>query len=363
MVRFPKSINRFRVYICYKFSGIILLLLTPLIISSQEIRPYDLEKQAEHARLKDYDSTYRVNYFENIIIKVFSKTNTNRFQAQSLDGENQFELEPLGEYLLGVSFDYKWVALELSWTPNFLFTSVEKELAKSSTNISTSLNFFYSDQWRQELKYTYIKGFRNNRVTESTSDFDFSNTVFNLIQGSTFFIANPNFSFRSYYAQTERQLKSAGSFIPRMIYSFAFTQPNLVFDNPVENNLDKIRSFDIVTQIGYIHTFVINKKWYATVGFHSGVGYNFSKYIFDNKTEENFDSVFFTYESEAAIGYNSYRWFFGLSGNWRNYNNNNNESNQFNRDFGFFSLHIGYRFNDNKPMRKFFGWFEDHLGF
>ena len=29
----------------------------------------------------------------------------------------------------------------------------------------------------------------------------------------------------------------------------------------------------------------------------------------------------------------------------------------------FFNLYFGYRFNDNKPMRKFFGWFEDTFGF
>ena len=29
----------------------------------------------------------------------------------------------------------------------------------------------------------------------------------------------------------------------------------------------------------------------------------------------------------------------------------------------YFNIHLGYRLNDNKPMRKFFGWFEDHLGF
>ena len=44
-------------------------------------------------------------------------------------------------------------------------------------------------------------------------------------------------------------------------------------------------------------------------------------------------------------------------------NNLNNENNQISRDSEYFQVHLGYRLNDNKPMRKFFGWFEDHLGF
>ena len=40
----------------------------------------------------------------------------------------------------------------------------------------------------------------------------------------------------------------------------------------------------------------------------------------------------------------------------------NNENDQVNRDSSYIKVHFGYRFNDNKPMRKFFGWFEKTLG-
>ena len=69
------------------------------------------------------------------------------------------------------------------------------------------------------------------------------------------------------------------------------------------------------------------------------------------------------FELAVAIGYNDYRWFFGTSLNYRNNNYTNNQEDEFNNLSDYFKLYLGYRFNDNKPMRKFFGWFEDQFGF
>ncbi len=96
---------------------------------------------------------------------------------------------------------------------------------------------------------------------------------------------------------------------------------------------------------------------------HPGIGYNNAYYNKKDATNERFKSVVFAFDSELSLGYNSYRWFYGISGNWRNYNNINNENGQISRDSNYFMVHLGFRLNDNKPMRKFFGWFEDHLGF
>ena len=82
-----------------------------------------------------------------------------------------------------------------------------------------------------------------------------------------------------------------------------------------------------------------------------------------NGKDLTFSNTIFAVEPEFGIGYNNYRWFYGISGNWRNFNHTNNEAGQFNRNQSYFMMHFGYRFNDNKPMRQFFGWFEEHLGF
>ena len=331
-------------------------------VEAQNMRPYDEEMQRKHAELKGYDPNYRVNYFENIILRTMITTNLSRLEYTSGVSKLPVDLRPAAKYQLGFSADYKFLAIGISFTPSFLLDTKNLEELEKSESYSVSLNFFYSDQWRQELGFSYNKGFFNdNGVTDAPT---YANTSISTIEGSTFYIANNNFSYRAHYAQTERQLQSAGSLVPRIRYAFSVFKPNIMtFEST--GSTKTINSFDFLAQLGYLYTFVYHKKWFATVGAHPGIGYNISRYNYESniKKDETFNNVSLLFSSGLNIGYNSYRWFFGLSYDYRNYNASNNLQEDFSSDTNVFSVYLGYRLNDNKPMRKFFGWFEDTFGF
>ena len=162
---------------------LIFLLLCGLnTLFAQQIRDYDLEMQAKHAALKGYDPNYRVNYFENIILRSFFKSNASNFQFRTLDGEQLIDLVPAGEFLVGISFDYKWIALEASFTPKFLINNEVEN--PDATAYNFNLNFFYSDRWRQEFSFTYNEGFINRRPPSGATTFDeplFNNTTLFMI--------------------------------------------------------------------------------------------------------------------------------------------------------------------------------------
>lgn len=327
------------------------------------MRDYDKDMQEAHANMKGYDPQYRVNYFENIVLKSFITSNESNFQFRSLlNNDDVIDLIPAGQYLMGLALDYEWIAVEVSFSPEFLQSNVLEN--SNATSYSVSLNFFYSDRWRQEFRLLHNQGFVNRNRHQNSLIIDqnlLNSTTLTMLQGSTFYIANNNFSYRAHYAQTERQLKSAGSFIPTLRYAYSVVKPNL----PQESTslATNFNSIDITAQLGYLHTFVASKKWYFTLGLFTGLGYNSSSYESVNGNELTFNNTIFAVEPEFGIGYNDYRWFYGISGNWRNFNHTNNEAGQFSRDQAYFLVHFGYRFNDNKPMRQFFGWFEEHLGF
>jgi hypothetical protein len=342
------------------------MLLLSIATRAQEIRDYDLEMQANHARTKGYDPEYRVNYFENIILRTALNSTVGRLQFKSGKTGEILSLRPVAQNQLGYSFDYKWLAVGFAYTPGVLLNTRNSEELEESKSVAFDINFFYSDQWRQELSYRYYKGFLidNPQPNVANNQAYLKNTTLAIVEGSTFYIQNRNFSFRAHYAQTERQLRSAGSLIPRLRYAYSISNPN--FENePMDDGVLQLNSIDILAQVGYLYTFVYDEKLFLTAGLHTGVGYNNSAYKYEGGAagEEIFNTLTFAVNGDISAGYNSYRWFFGTSLNWRNYDYTNIRDDTFSIDKIYLSAFLGYRLNDNKPMRKFFGWFEDHLGF
>ena len=224
------------------------------VSEAQIIEGYDLEEQAEHAKEKGYDPNYRVNYFENIILRTNFTSDVPRIEVANGITNKTYDIRPAAAYQIGFSVDYKWFAVSFGFTPSFLLTSKDQAELNKSKSYTASLNFFFSDRWRQELKYSYFKGFFSDDIEAG-----FSSTELQGFEGSTYFIINPDFSFRAHYAQTERQLKSAGSIIPRLNYTFSKMLPNIVNSINTEP-IDALTSLDIIAQVGYMHTFVIKKN-------------------------------------------------------------------------------------------------------
>lgn len=347
---------------------LLVTLYSSITLLAQNIRDYDIEMQQQHAEAKGYDPAYRVNCFENIILKTNYTIDEAQLELVNVDEGQNISIKPLATHQIGFSFDYKWIGLGVSFAPKGIGGNSDDSAGTDGSYISAELNFFYSDQWRQELRYRSYDGFLNpnNSFFDDDNPFPLDLTTVEVIEGSTFYIANKNFSFRAHYAQTERQLKSAGSFIPRLKYSFMKSKPNVDSEiNQTYANIEQINSIDILAQIGYLYTFVWEQKWFTTIGIRPGVGFNNSKYNFvEGITVKDSNSTFsYGLGADLKVGYNNYRWFFGAGYELDSYYYQTIIDEQVRRETGNFSVYLGYRFNDNKPMRKFFGWFEDTFGF
>jgi len=349
----------------------IILLLFNLSVNTaiaQEISPSNQIEELTSVKIKKNDTSYKVRYYDRIILKTTFSSETPSFIFVDNQTGSEIEVNPVTEYKQGLTFIYRWLTLALSFTPKYLINDKGIEALKNSKTFGLEFNIILSERWRQELGYKYYEGFFNsgNPLIEEGA---FANTTFEIFQGSTVFTVNRNFSFRAHYDQTERQLKSAGSLIPRLTYDFSNSSLNFI-DSNLDNNVDQIKSINVYAQVGYLYTFVHNQKWFATIGAHPGIGYNYSrdKYFTgatnsETSSTENYHNISLALEAETSLGYNSDRWFFGTSFNWRNYNYTNKRDDVFVSNDNYFNVHLGYRLNGNTPMRKFFGWFEKKLGY
>ena len=175
------------------------------------------------------------------------------------------------------------------------------------------------------------------------------------ISGYTAYKFNPNFSFSAIETQTERQLKSTGSFVPGLVYRY------YKIDNKEEltptNSSQKSNNLDFSLQLGYFYTWVINNSFFVSAGAATGGGIIHSKlwtryYTNTYKTKTNY--AIFRAEGLLAAGYNSNRFFAGMQllGNLEEYKQQKATA-TLNENLRF-QLYAGYRFDAPKFLSSIF---------
>jgi len=173
-------------------------------------------------------------------------------------------------------------------------------------------------------------------------------------RGITRFKFNPDFSLKALLNQQEIQRKSAGSFVPSLTWnSFKISDKSSIQD---------LKSFSLVFNAGYYYTYVLNEKWYSTLGLGPGFGFGFNKSITKsdegNTTTKNNDLVF-NINAHLGIGYNSKSFFGGIALRGIGTSRDKNSVIEFNTTRGIFQIFIGYRFKSPKVLEDGMDWLED----
>lgn len=155
--------------------------------------------------------------------------------------------------------------------------------------------------------------------------------------------------------QNEIQTKSTGSFIPSLYYGY--------FEITDETTPQDIKSFFAILNVGYYHTFVINKSWYSNLGLSAGLGPEFNKLITrsDDGLSElttRHTNLATTISTQIGLGYNSTRFYGGISLNGSATNRNEQSVIRFNSVRGYFKIYIGYRFDAPKSFERGMDWIE-----
>jgi hypothetical protein len=129
---------------------------------------------------------------------------------------------------------------------------------------------------------------------------------------------NKNFSLNAAFAQSERQKKSAGSFLMTISerYQRIETDSNLVPNNQIANypNLDKLMSGDFLTTIislGAGYQFVMGKKFHFTPVVLLGSGVQIQNYQQPNRNIWRLNVPTYA-NARAQFGYNGDNFFANI---------------------------------------------------
>lgn len=268
----------------------------------------------------------------------------------------------------GVSIDFDKISLSFGLGKA---EATSDEIHKYGTTTHSALNFSFSAyRFRVESSYRNYHGFyyANSRVYDSLG-FDstgvfLQNPSMNLrsLRVKTIFIFNKkHFSYASAYYNTQRQLKSAGSFLLlNNIYqnlmstdsSFIPSPSQSLFGDYAKMNYFKVSGISFGP--GYSYNLVLWKTLYANATLTSGLDFQhrtFKTSLGDEPAD--YWKIGLASDFRIALGLNGKRWFFSLTGRY-DINRYDSKDIKIKTTYAAGDINLGYRFRapHGKLVRK-----------
>ena len=266
---------------------------------------------------------------------------------------NDIDLRPNTSLGHGISVSYKYFFFGFGFKYRFIDRNADQNRKGETRSFKYDLDLLIGSL-DQNFEYTYTRGFYLNNTDDYDPDWvsgvdpyvTFPNLFFRSFSGSTLYQLNPRFSLSALKAENARQLISAGSLLPHLVYRYYIIDHK----NPTNQAPSTQRSdnFEFLISVGYSHTFVLRRNFYFSVGASPYAG------IFTNKLTTRLPggdvityntNPIFRLESGAAIGYNSERFFVGaqITTFWTRYRQEGTTA-VIHNDKTEFKIFTGYRF-------------------
>ncbi len=308
------------------------------------------------------EDDYSFEYIETMNNKLNMKFELdNDIQSFRFDDEIiSYTVKPNTGLRTSISANYRFLTLRVGYSPKFLEDS-NSELRGNTKIFKINMTLFMKN-WMQTLEYNSTKGYYVDDYEDTSHPVTFNNDEITILPdlGTKTFTAttaykfNNNFSFKAIYNQYEIQRKNAGSFIPSFTYTY-FTLSN-------KSTGQDLKISGAVLSASYFYTFVINKKWYSSLGLSPGLGMEFNKLntlVDDGFIKTSNHELIFNINSHIGLGYNSKSFFAGLALKGIATTRTDNSVIKFDTQRSSFILFVGYRFHSPKFLKDSFDWVED----
>ena len=300
-----------------------------------------------------------IEKMDNYLAFRLSLVNDNeRFSVDA--GTTETKIYPNGASVLRLNLNYRFLSFGFKFIPKFFTGNDDDNLKGKTTGIgfSTGLNFTH---WVQEISYTRTTGYYLDNTSDFESDWSkgdpyvqFPNLHYRSFQGVTGYNFNQLFSTKALFTGTERQLKSAGTFLPTLLYRYYIVDNR---EEPTANiSTQKSKNFEVIANAGYYYTHVIQEKFYASAGASLGYGLLNSKVItrfVGDQVEVKQNNGVFKWDGRGAIGYNGERFFSGMVITAENRKFKQQNTSVINTDWRvYLQAHVGYRLFAPKKLRN-----------
>lgn len=347
-----------------KIRFLLLLLICTLPFVSLAGDAYRHRPDSTHI-FRKLDTTYIDNYRDLLTVKLITAIRYNSFKLSSLTNKQSIEYSINNKLNLGLGMTFKGIGFEVQYSPKWLNQNDEKYGKSSEFALSSSGNtrrFIYDVYYRRaegfHSKAQYV--LLGDTVASYYKRPDLVNQ--NLGANILYIFNNKRFSSSAPYNLTQRQRKSAGSFLLGA-YAFVYTldADTLIFPDTMYRSFSphvQLKSAAALTaglSIGYTYTLVFGKYWFINIATVPGIsiqqfqsinGINGDAYVRNNSN--------LSLQSRFSFGYNRRDFFLGFSYTGSNFliTGAGDKESSINYKFGFFRIYYGHRFDIRKMLKK-----------
>lgn len=345
------------------FYTIILIGLTS-IIYAQDVSKDTIDSDSKSLFIQDHKEQFNVKFdVSNDVISY--KMPQERVELK---------IRPNLKLKYAFVLSYKFATIRLGIRPRASDESKKNKGESSSFRIHFKLLF---DYWSHYFEFNHDKGYYivntedfTPSIPESDFHIQFPNLTTNIFTGSSTYKLNENYSVRAIESQTEIQIKSAGSFMPGIVYSFYNIKDadKIIYPKDsvtIRKYYSDVKGMNFNLNAGYYYTFVYKTHWFANAYLTPGIGIDFYKTTNYSPTEtvsKSMNDILFNLSSGVGAGYNGEKIFFGANYANRISNEKFDENKiQLNISKNSFHIYLGYRFKAPKPVRKSVEYVEEKI--
>jgi len=310
---------------------------------------------------KNIDTLYIDDLKSWLNLRMVAVIRSNKFSVTNKISEQQLEYSINSSLNMGLGVSYRGLAIELLFKPPRSNNDTKEKGRSNQFSLAVKGN---ARKFILDMYYLQNKGFyttnRYNFSGDTTKPADYvrRGDIKNYAGGFNFLYVfnNKKFSCAAPYSLTQRQRKSAGSFLLGsygLIYSISADSVILpdtmvtIFKPEVQFNNASSITWGIAA--GYTYTVVFGKNWFANLTTVPGISIQelYTENAITDKTYTNI-ALGFSMQTKFSFGYNKRHYFIGVSAAYNNYILSGSPASQMNYRFGYFRFYYGHRFELKK---------------
>ncbi len=287
--------------------------LCALILAIMLIRCSEITAQTSDSTKLGTEATWIEKMNNEIGLDISFNNSFRIFEVQT--PSTKFVLYPNTPNNLRLTVNYQFIMLAFQLSPDFLPGNRDRYTKGNTKSYEFETRIVLKHMFTN-LSYSKVKGYYLQNSNDFTSwepgnpYIQFPDLNYKGITLNSGYIHNSNFSLKSITTQTERQLRSAGSFIP--VFNFNYY---VIDDKSSEVGTQKSKNIEMNIGPGYIHTFVIKERFYLSVGSHASLGYLNTK-LTTRMSEENMisrqENFILRWDGRSGFGFNGEKFYTGL---------------------------------------------------